>query len=150
MITRLDIIRESDRITVLNRIPETEIAVFHGEVYFTMVAIAAELELSEIEILKAIKHFAWVTVDLEFDERSHRLTIHDGQSYTGRPLVTGITWAGLKSLVMAFDTEKVKQLARDIIIVDFELTNPPRLAAYYTRTKGQPVPPTLQFGLKKK
>ncbi len=151
MITRLDIIRESDRLKLLKLIPETEIALFHSEVYFTLVSIASVLELQELEILKAIKHFEWVTVDLEFDERSHRLTIHDGESYTGRPLVTGITWTGLKSLVMAFDSEKCFQLARDIITVDFEVSNPPRLAAYYNRVKGSGAASAApQFGLKKR
>jgi hypothetical protein len=151
MITRLDIIRESDRLTVLNQIPETEVSVFHDEVYFTLASVAALLELQELDILKVIKNFEWVTVDLEFDERSHRLTVHDGESYTGRPLVTGITWTGLKSLVMAFNTQKCLQLARDIVTVDFEITNPPRVAAYYNRVKGTgQVATAPHFGLRKR
>lgn len=150
MLTRLDIIRESSRVSFLNQIAEAEIAVFHGEIYITLVSLAQFLELSELDILKAIKNYEWVTVDLEFDERSHRLTIHDGESYTGRPLVTGITWQGLKCLAMEFDTDLAKQLARDLIIVDFEYTNPARLATYYNRIAGSQVKTAPSFGLKKK
>lgn len=151
MISRLDVIRNSSQLTLLQQIPETEIAVFQGEIFVTLASVAQLLALNEMDILKVFKNFEWVTADLEFDERSHRLTIHDGESYTGRPLVAGVTWLGLKCLAMAFDSEPVKQLARDLIIVDFEMSNPKRVAAYYIK-KEQLVPgsPSLQFGLKRK
>jgi hypothetical protein len=55
----------------------------------------------------------------------------------------GVTWAGLKCLTMEMDNELMGSLARDLIVVEFEESNPKTMANYYMKTKARSI------GLKK-
>lgn len=129
--TKLDIIDHSNKLNLLPRLDRNEVALFNGEPYFTIMSIADLLGLEERQILDTLRNYEFVCVDLEFQERKDTYVVHDGESATGRPLVMGVSWFGLKCLVMEFDKETTRELAHDIITVEFEFNNPQSLARYY-------------------
>jgi hypothetical protein len=51
----------------------------------------------------------------------------------------GITWFGLKCLAMEVDKPLMRDLARDLIIVEFEEQNPKSMANYYLKTKARSI-----------
>lgn len=133
---KLDVIRHSKRIKILNKIDEQDIAEFNSEPYVTVISIAEILKIPERDILAKIKLHEHITVDLEFLEAESKHVIHDGITATGRPIVTGLTWRGLKMICAEFAGDKINALARDIIIVDYISTNPRSLAHYFSKKGG--------------
>ncbi|MGM0588742.1 MAG: hypothetical protein ACQETE_10030 [Bacteroidota bacterium] len=141
--TKLDIIYQCEKLNILNKIDRKEIATFDGRLYYPIMCVSDLLDLEEREIMSVLKEYPYTSVDLEFQERKDTYVVHDGESATGRPLVMGVTWAGLKCLTMEMDDELMGSLARDLIVVEFEESNPKTMANYYMKTKARSI------GLKK-
>jgi hypothetical protein len=134
-LTKGDVLADTEKLSLLSQIDKREIARFNGEPYLPIVTLAALLDEDEQKLMKILAHHHFVSVDLEFQERKDNYVVHDGESATGRPLVMGVTWRGLKCLAMELDTEKARELARDIIIVEYEEQSPTRQMEFYEKQK---------------
>ncbi len=128
-----DIIRFSKRIKLLNKIDHQDVALFNSDPYFAVPAVSALLSIPEKDIMAKMRLHEHISVDLEFHEADSTHVVHDGVSATGRPIVLGLTWRGLKMICAEFNSPKINQLAKDIVTVEYMASNPRTLAHYFSK-----------------